>query len=107
MLKNKCSVCRWLFDETSVQIHRRLKKNEDPICSSCQRIARAEKAAEKRTIRKSRIVDKENLTTCKDGLQVQLEEAKKKYGRVSTSFIQRKFNVTFEEAEKLSEKVNG
>lgn len=97
-MKNRCKTCGWEFEETSTQIWRRISKDNDPICGSCQRIARAETAAEKRDCRKNR--------TGKDCLQVQLEEAKRKFGVLSISFIQRKLKVTFEEAEKLAEKIH-
>ena len=106
-MKNRCKTGGWEFEETSTQIWRRITKAMAPVCASCQRIARAEKAAEKRTIRKNRTVDKTEYSTCKDNLLVQLKLAKEKFGHVSTTFIQRKHHVTFEEAEKLAEKING
>lgn len=97
-MKNRCKTCGWEFEETSVQIHRRITKGYLPICQSCSRIAKAEKSAEKRTIRKNRTVEEMYVS--------KLYPYKMKYGKVSVTFVQRKFKIDFEIAEKISEKIN-
>lgn len=101
--KVKCASCGFIFQETSTMLYRRLNDNAPQTCQSCYRIANAEQRATKRQI-EEKFLD----TFLEFGLESkrikELWIAYKKFGKLTVTFLQRKLQIEFEIAEKLSKK---
>lgn len=97
-MNTKCTQCKFLFNESSVQANKRERLSLPILCQECFRIIMAESRAAKRTA--------EKVAPKKDSVDQLLEKLTKLYGQLSPSLLMRKLKLSYEEALKLSTQKN-
>lgn len=97
MMEHLCNECRLPFLESPIQYARRIKNKTSKICKDCFRISLAEDRAQERMIYKNMSEKEKILIECK--------KFKEKNGKISIPLIVRKFNISYDSAKKIFEKI--
>ncbi len=90
-MNDKCSQCKFLFQESSIQANRREKHGLPILCQECFRINTAQGKAQKRSMLQNLITKKEDM----------LENLTRIHGHLSPPLLMRKLKISYEEANQL------
>lgn len=93
IVRDVCSNCRMLFNESSVQAYRRITKGSSKACSDCYRLSMAEARAIKRGMLRNR--------TCQEQEVMNVNTLIKKYGKVNENILMVKLKISNMEAKQI------
>ena len=89
-MEGDCSLCGFVFSETTIQTWRRRKDNTGMICPDCQRISRAEEAGRKRALKEDHPIPP-------------TEQLKRRFGKLSITLLMMKLKLSYADAKKISD----